>query len=161
MMVDKHKLLEAVRLTLEAKAEAMRASVAATHEAATHEEARPENDKDTRGLEASYLARGQAMRVEELEEAASRLRFIDLRAYTETDPIGLGALVTLATDETSSLYFLVPVAGGTKIAVEGVEVQLVTPAAPLGRALIDKLVGDDFTLRVAGREREYEIEEVA
>jgi hypothetical protein len=29
---------------------------------ATHEEAKPENDKDTRALEQSYLARGQAIR---------------------------------------------------------------------------------------------------
>ena len=33
----------------------------ATQAAATHEEAKPENDKDTRALEQSYLARGQAL----------------------------------------------------------------------------------------------------
>ena len=32
----------------------------ATVEGATHEEAKPENDKDTRALEQSYLARGQS-----------------------------------------------------------------------------------------------------
>jgi len=31
----------------------------ATTEGATHEEAKPENDKDTRALEQSYLARGR------------------------------------------------------------------------------------------------------
>ena len=40
---------------------------AAATEGATHSEARPENDKDTRGLELSYLARGQAQRVAELQ----------------------------------------------------------------------------------------------
>ena len=35
-------------------------------EGATHEEAKPENDKDTRALEQSYLARGQAARIDEL-----------------------------------------------------------------------------------------------
>ncbi len=160
-MIDKRALVAEVRALLCEKAESMRASVAATREAATHEEARPENDKDTRGLEASYLARGQAMRVEELEEAVHRLRFLDLRAYREDDPIGLGALVTLAVDEARVVYFLVPAGGGTKVTVDGVDVQLVTPAAPLGRALVDKLVGDDFVLRVAGRERAYEVERVA
>jgi hypothetical protein len=38
----------------------------AAREGATHEEAKPENDKDTRALEQSYVARGQAKRVEEL-----------------------------------------------------------------------------------------------
>jgi len=36
-------------------------------EGATHEENKPENDKDTRALEQSYLARGQAQRVVELQ----------------------------------------------------------------------------------------------
>ena len=160
-MIDKRALISQIRAQLEAQAAAMRASVAATHEAATHEEARPENDKDTRGLEASYLARGQAMRVEELEEAVNRLRFLDLRDFGPDEPIGLGALITVLVDETSAVYFLVPVAGGTKVVVDGVPVQLVTPAAPLGRALVDKVVGDDFLLRVAGREREYEVEDVS
>jgi len=38
----------------------------AAREGATHEEAKPENDKDTRALEQSYLARGEALRIEEL-----------------------------------------------------------------------------------------------
>ena len=54
-----------VRL-LAADLETLERAQQAAIEGATHEEAKPENDKDTRALEASYLARGQAMRLEEL-----------------------------------------------------------------------------------------------
>lgn len=159
-MIDKARVMEAVQASLAAQIEAMRASAEASRRAATHEEARAENDKDTRGLEQSYLARGQAMRVEELEEAATRLRFLSLRAFGADDAIDLGALVTLAVDDEEALYFVVPAAGGTKVALDGREVLLVTPAAPLGRALLERRAGDDFALRLGGREREYEILEV-
>ncbi|MCA9604371.1 MAG: GreA/GreB family elongation factor [Myxococcales bacterium] len=160
-MVDKAAVMEAVQASLTAQIEAMRTSAEETRRAATHEEARAENDKDTRGLEQSYLARGQAMRVEELEEAATRLRFLDLRPFEPDEPIQLGALVTLAVDDDEATYFVAPAAGGTRVTIEGVEVQLVTPAAPLGRALVERHAGDDFVLRIGGREREYEILAVA
>ncbi|MCE9575491.1 MAG: transcription elongation factor GreAB, partial [Deltaproteobacteria bacterium] len=53
---------ELVRVVEAALATAVAAHQAAT-EGATHAEAKPENDKDTRALEASYMARGQAVRV--------------------------------------------------------------------------------------------------
>ena len=59
----KAELIAALTVALDT---ARRAHAAAI-EGATHAEAKPENDKDTRGLEQSYLARGQAQRVAELE----------------------------------------------------------------------------------------------
>lgn len=159
-MIGKAALLAAVQASLTARIEAMRASAEDARRAATHEEARPENDKDTRGLEQSYLARGQAMRVEELEEAATRLRQLAPRAFAEDEPIAVGALVTLRADDEEAVYFVAPVAGGTRVVVDGIEIQLVTPSAPLGAALLDKAAGDDFELRLGGRTREYAIERV-
>src|SRR5262249_35036413 len=54
----KRQLLDLLREQLEVLEHAHRT----THAGATHEEAKPENDKDTRALEQSYLARGQANR---------------------------------------------------------------------------------------------------
>ena len=51
---------------LEAQLATLERAYAASREAATHDEAKPENDKDTRALEQSYIARGQALRVEEM-----------------------------------------------------------------------------------------------
>jgi transcription elongation GreA/GreB family factor len=159
--IDKKALVAAVLETLAAQREAMRASAEETRRAATHAEARPENDKDTRGLEQSYLARGQAMRVEALEEEMARLRFLDLRPFGDDDAVALGAVVRLLIDDDEASYFLVPAAGGTKVQVDGREIALVTPAAPLGRSLLGRRVGDELTLRVKGRVREVELVEIA
>ena len=52
-------------------------------EGATHEEAKPENDKDTRALEQSYLARGQASRIADLKASLAALRAMPVRAFAE------------------------------------------------------------------------------
>lgn len=159
-VLDKAALVAAAIDRLRRDAEVLRDSARATREGAIHEESRPENDKDTRGLEASYLARGQAARVEELEEAMARLRFLELKRFDAETPIDLSALVTVAVDGDEQMYFFAPVAGGLRVEVDGRSVQLLTPASPLGRALVEKCQGDDFELRLGGRVRGYEIVEV-
>lgn len=161
MPVNKAELIAAACAELTRRCEAMRESARQTRAGAVHEESRPENDKDTRGLEASYLARGQAARVEELEEAMTQLRFLILRPFGSDDPIELSALVTLEVDGATQHYFVVPAGGGLTVHVEGVEVRLVTPSSPLGRALIEKVAGDAFELASRAGRREYEIVHVA
>src|SRR3954468_24380675 len=65
----------------------MRRAAKDAREAATHEEAKPENDKDTRALEASYLAGAQAARVRELEvsiKLANGMELIDFAPKSGT-----------------------------------------------------------------------------
>ncbi|MEM9070073.1 MAG: GreA/GreB family elongation factor [Myxococcota bacterium] len=155
--LDKRRVLEALLRQVEAELQTLIAAAEATHEGATHEEAKPENDKDTRALEASYLARGQAARVEETQEIATRLRFLELRSFGEDDPIGVGALVEVDVDGEEATYFLVPVGGGRRVVVEEREIIVVTASSPVGRALLGKEVGDDFELKIGPRRREYEI----
>lgn len=154
-------LLRAVA-RLEDEVAALRRSADETRRAATHEESRAENDKDTRGLEASYLARGQAMRVEETEEAITRLRFLDVRAFGQDSPIGLSAVAVLEDEQGERrTYLLVPVSGGIRLEHQGGEVWLITPASPIGRALVDKRVGDAVLIRRRGRVEELEVVELS
>ncbi len=155
--IDKQIVRDAALDLLQRELASLRESAEKTRRAATHEESRPENDKDTRGLEASYLARGQARRVEETEEALNRLRFMELAHFDGGAGIGLSALVELEVDGDERCYFLVPAGGGRKVEAQGHLIHLLTPATPVGRALIDKAAGDDFELRIAGKLREYEI----
>ena len=124
-------------------------------EGATHEEAKPENDKDTRALEASYLARGQALRIEELRVGLAEVEALRLRDFGEESPIALGALVTAEEAGAEVSFFLLPHGGGAKLA--GGRVQVVTPKSPLGRALLGKREGDDVELAVEGKKRELSI----
>jgi transcription elongation GreA/GreB family factor len=131
-----------------------------TREGAVHEEARPENDKDTRALEASYLARGQAQRVVDLEQESKLIAFMSVRDFGAGDAIDLGALVEIESDEGRKWYFLAPVAGGRSLVHEGVAIDVITPQAPLGRTLIGRVLGDDLELRAAGRVRELSIVDI-
>lgn len=142
-----------------------RATMTKAHEdariAATHEEAKPENDKDTRALEASYLAAGQAARVAELELATKVLSGLELRTFGPTTPIQSSALVTLEDEDgVRTLYFVAPHGGGVKLEAAGKTVQVVTPQSPLGQALLGRTEGDSFELRGKAGVREMTIASV-
>lgn len=63
------------------------------HETATHEENIAENKYDTLGLEAAYLATGQARRAEAIRQAIAHWRQFRPRPYDASKGIQLGALV--------------------------------------------------------------------
>src|SRR6516162_6947822 len=82
---------------------------------ATHEQNKAENKYDTRGLEASYLARGQSRQAAELEAAITEFQKLDARPLPPGSAIGLGALVELEHAGEKSIYFIGPRAGGTEV----------------------------------------------
>ena len=128
-----------------------------TQSGATHEEAKPENDKDTRALESSYLARGQAQRVLELTQALASASAFVLREFGPETPIGASALVALDDGSATAYYFLSPVGGGMTFEVGGVMVRVLTPASPLGRALIGQTEGADIEMQTPRGLRQYSI----
>jgi transcription elongation GreA/GreB family factor len=123
--------------------------------AATHEEAKPENDKDTRALEQSYLARGEAMRVEELRSALAEVQCMPLPRLSPMAPVGVGALVSVEEAGTAWHLWIAPHGGGARLGAG--KIQVVTPKSPVGRALIGKHAGDDCEIVVGARTRELAI----
>ena len=148
--MDKATLKAELVTSLTTALEAARSAHAAALEGATHAEAKPENDKDTRGLEQSYLARGQAQRVVELEAGLAATVALALRQLGPHDLVAMSALVTVDEDRHKLRLFVAPAGGGSVLAHV---VQVVTPASPLGRALIGKAVGDEVELKLPGRTR--------
>ena len=158
---DKQHVLEAVLERLAADLQQATHAAEETRRDATHAEAKPENDKDTRALEQSYLARGQAMRAEQLAQEREQLRFLELPRFSRDAAISAGALVELeAEDGTTRVLFLLPHAGGTEVSVDGALVLVVTAASPLGAALLGRGEGDDVSLRTRDKLRNYVITEV-
>lgn len=157
--VDRKKaLVQELAAKLRAELDAMERAQRATVEGVTSEEAKPENDKDTRALEQSYLARGQARRVEDLRDGVARVGVMPVRPFAAEAAIALGALVTIEEDDGESVLFIAPHGGGLRL---GSGEQVVTPASPLGKALIGKVAGDDCELVLAGRTRAFTIREIA
>jgi transcription elongation GreA/GreB family factor len=158
--LDKQALHEALKAQLEA--ELLRAQKRARDAAdgATHEENRAEGDKDMRATEASYVARGQAGRATEMEDALLRVAAMELLELKPGARIVLSALIELEHDGKRLSYFLVPAAGGERVDMSGVEVQTLTPQSPLGRALIGLTEGDEAELPARShheKPRVYEI----
>jgi len=144
--LDKRAILAALRaeLTTELDRSTRRALEAA--EAATHEENRPEGDKDMRSTEASYVARGQAERVRELEQSLAKLASMSVRAFEKGEPIAISAVVDVeheAPKKSTTTYFLVPAGGGVRLHLEGLDVLTLATTSPLGAALLGLSEGDD------------------
>lgn len=133
-------------------------------EAATHEENKAEDEHDTRGLEASYLAAGQSKRAEELSALIQMLKALngDPQNFKK---VVLGALVTLemeAAGKTKKLYcWFVSHGGGMSVPYQGKTVTLMTPGSPLGEELLDRALDDEFELETGGVLRSYTILEIA
>src|SRR5258708_6163554 len=81
----------------------------AAHETATHEENIAENKYDTLGLEAAYLATGQARRAEAIRQAMAHWRQFHPHPYDASKGIQLGPLVCLVdSDDRRQHLFLGP-----------------------------------------------------
>jgi transcription elongation GreA/GreB family factor len=128
------------------------------HEASIHEENIPENKYDTLGLEASYVAQGQANRGQEIRRALQEYRRLSLQPFDDDTPIRLTALITLKGEDGSSRnLFIGPLEGGLKVMVQGDEVMVITPASPLGKSLMGRRWGDCIKIGSGAAVREYEI----
>lgn len=141
--MQKSVLLESVLEILSQELNALTQGAKASFAAATDPDSRAENKYDTRTLEASYVARGQAQRVEELQEALNQFQALAQRLPSSTD-VRLGSLVTL---DDGQIYFMGPAAGGTEVIHEGQEVLVITPASPLGQKLLGKSAQASVELR--------------
>lgn len=98
------KIVERLTSDLELYLKAARAA----HFEATHEQSKAENKYDTRGLEASYLARGQSRQAAELELAVQQFQRLSSSSWPDGQPADIGALVELRSRRQSQWYLLGP-----------------------------------------------------
>lgn len=142
--MNKQAVLDQILSVLNAELAALTRAAQGTFAAATDPDSKAENKYDTRTLEASYVARGQAQRVAELQQAVQA--FAALSGNTQ-ESITLGSLVTLTLPAETAHYFLGPFAGGTEVMHEGQEVIVITPASALGQKLIGRRAGDTIPMQ--------------
>ena len=155
--VNKQQLVEAILAQLTNELGNYAKAARAAHAEATHEQSKAENKYDTRGLEASYLARGQSRQAGELEQSIARIRALPLRDFADGEPADIGAVIELHAKKEKSFYFLLPRAGGTEVVHDGSDVLVITPESPLGRQLAGRKQGERFQLEIAGTQAEYRV----
>ncbi|MCC5808574.1 MAG: hypothetical protein JJU00_19765 [Opitutales bacterium] len=122
-------------------------AVAASRDAAayaTDEEARAESKWDTQGLEASYLAAGQAGQAREWMRAIEAVRSQRESLVRPVDRAGPGALVKCVQAGEADWYYFVPAAGGQDLRVVETTVTTLTFQTPLAAALRGKRAGEAY-----------------
>jgi transcription elongation GreA/GreB family factor len=155
--VNKRALIKKIIEQLVAELAIYHKAARAAHAEATHEQSKAENKYDTRGLEASYLARGQSKQAAEILQAIEEFKKLDAREFGNDEAIDLGALVELEGQGERSFYFVGPRAGGTEIVLQKKEVLVITPQSPLGQQLVGKKKGDRLQMQIGATRNELRV----
>ena len=183
---DKRLIVDRIISGLELAKQAAMSAAKQAHETATHSETVAKSKYETFGLEASYLAHGQAQRVAECEVELLDYRSLNLACFLDDSAVGLSALVTLEDElGIENTYFIGPGAPGMKIALEIdknidhetdkntdidlaaechknsnkelLTITVITPSSPLGQLLMGKYLDDSVRLNIGEQPKVYEI----
>lgn len=156
--MNKEIILHLIIDALQRDLSALQKAVKLAHDSATHGESKAENKYDTRGLEASYLAHGQAQRAAEIAISLTSYQRLEGALVGKNDSVAVNSLVRLLDGDGESRWlWLGAEAGGLKVSYGADDVTVVTPHSPLGKALLGKRTGDDMVLKLQGIPHEYEI----
>ncbi len=159
--MNKHSVHALILDKLQADLDIAQRATQTAYETATHEENIAENKYDTLGLEASYLAAGQAKRVEEIRQALALCQNMALRPYDESTGIQVGTLLGLEDEQGRQQWlFLAPDGAGLKVQLVGQPITVITPRSPLGKSLLGKFEGDEVDISVAGARQQFTVTEV-
>lgn len=113
---------------------------------ATNEESRAESQWDTQGLEASYLAAGQASQARQWAESVQELQSEREDLLKPRSEIGLGALFSCDFGAGPEWFFFAGVAGGHGVPTDQGEVTVITSNSPLAARLRRFKAGESFAL---------------
>jgi hypothetical protein len=159
--MNKGQLIKQIIASLSESLGLLEKAARASHAEATHESSKAESKYDTRGLEAAYLAGGQARQAKEILDSIELYGALATRHFTPDEPIDLTALVELDADGTRSIYFLGPRNGGLEIEHQRKEITVITPQSPLSQNLMGKKAGQRWTAKLGGSIAKYHIVSVS
>ena len=158
--MDKSKIVSQVLQHLNSELDGITEAAKDSFDGATDEQSKAEGQFDTRALESSYLAEGQARLAAELKEAIAVYQALDLRPFESYEPIAMTAVVELEQRTGNFLYFVGPRDGGHTVDVDGRQVMIITPHSPIGQILLGKTVGSVVRFGTNGTTREVRIKQV-
>ncbi len=171
MPLDKNELLaqltehlhQSDRLAWRAENEAREAARSLATESEKKEDGRA-------AIEYGSLATGQAARARRVQEelqALAAFQKAGFPRFSRQGPVALGALIDVSTEDDEGFaertFFLLPAGAGTELTGPGGDgfLSVITPASPVGRALLGRRAGDTIEVTLAGEVREWTVLEVA
>lgn len=139
--MNKSEIVERVRAELRGQLERTISASQEAREEATDEESRAESKYDTHAIEASYLAAGQAARAEDLALAIQAFSHTTFPNFGPDAPIAVGALVDVEVEGERSYYLLAVAGAGNSCEIDGQELTVLAPSAPLAKKLLGARAG--------------------
>ncbi|QYJ84598.1 GreA/GreB family elongation factor [Shewanella mesophila] len=165
MLLDKAAIFAVISDQLRLLTQVAIAAANQAHETATHSETVARSKYETFGLEAAYLAHGQAQRVADCKAAEGMFDALKIRDFTENDAIDYGAVVIVCDcEERAQLLLIGPAAGGVRVKLplsvaelpqELDELMVITPSSPLGSALMGRYQDDEVVIHICGEPKQY------
>ena len=157
-MINKALLLDHIITALESLYQDAFDAAMRAYDTATNDENEAENKYDTLGLEASYLAQGQSKRVIECEADLNAFKKLKINEPDANGTIISGSLIYLLEENNNILIlFLGPAAGGLTVKFAHTSITIITPSAPLGRALLGRSVDDEIELKLGNIQKLYSV----
>jgi transcription elongation GreA/GreB family factor len=170
-MLDKHALLDQLADRLRQSDRLAHRAELEAREAARTLATESEKKEDGRAvIEYGSLATGQAQRARRVQEeikALSDFQQEGLPRFSRKSPVALGALIDVSTEDEEGFsertFFLLPVGAGTELTGPGGDgfLSVITPASPVGRALMGRRAGETAEVTLAGEVREWTVLDVA
>ncbi len=139
--MNKQLVFQALLEALESRLESTLVGFGDAAEYATSEEAKADSKYDTQGLEASYLAAGQAAAAKKIREEIERLQAAEQEYLAPRGVIARGALLSCRIERTTEWFYCSPIGGGETLVLDGMAIDVVSPATPLYRSFHGKAAG--------------------
>jgi transcription elongation GreA/GreB family factor len=115
-------------------------------------------------LEFSSLAHAQGRRASAALDDLAKIEAFRPVRLSATDPkVALGAIIEVEDGDEGRTIFLAPVGAGIELTMPDGDgfVTVVTPASPLGKAVLGRRVGETVEITVKGEPREWTVTFVA
>ncbi len=171
MGLDCYSLVDQLLRHYEDKLTQAQAQEADAREATRSVATAAEKREDARTtLEYGSLATGQVKRVRRIRAEMNhleRFRRAPQPRFTPKSAIGLGAIVDLSTEDDEGAaersFVVLPVGAGTELSGPGGDglISVLTPASPIGKALMGKRKGEGVDVLIRGTWRSWTVEYVA
>jgi transcription elongation GreA/GreB family factor len=164
--MDKTDLVAQLVRQLETSARAALSSRDATAAEAREGATPDEKREDARAAhQLASFGRAQQHRAQQALADADRLAQFRPAPLPATASISVGAIVEIEDAETGEgrTFFLAPVGAGIRLTGPGGDghLSVVTPASPIGRAVVGRRTGEIVDVTVEGDVREWQITYVA
>lgn len=171
MSLDKKHLLAQLIERLQHSDRVAHRAEADAREAATSLATESEKREDGRAaIEFGSLATGQAARARRLAEELQALHAFaeaPFPRFGPNSPVALGAIVDVATEDDDGpaerTFFVLPAGAGSELTGPDGDgfLSVITPASPVGRALMGRRAGETAEVTLAGEVREWTVLDVA